>query len=83
MENTFKMKEALNKEEAIVSILDVIQENPVWLNKCTNSLFIILKALSTKSQKFLLQKSIDEQVIGLFVDLKKEYYNYKDNTVWN
>lgn len=83
MKNTFKMKEALNKQEAIISILDVMQENPVWLNKCKNSLLVILQALSTKSQKFLLQKSIDEQVIDLFVELKKEYYNFKDNAVWN
>ena len=83
MNNTFKMKEALNKKEAIVSILDVMQENPLWLNKCKNSLLMILQALSKKSQKFLLQKSIDEQVIDLFVDLKTEYYTYKDHAVWN
>jgi len=83
MKNNFKMKEALNKQEAVISILDVMQENPLWLNKCKNSLLIILQALSKKSQKFLLEKSIDEQVIDLFVDLKKEYYNFKDNAVWN
>ena len=44
---------------------------------------MILQALSKKSQKFLLQKSIDEQVIDLFVDLKTEYYTFKDRAVWN
>ena len=40
---TYKMKEATNKEEAIISILDVINENPVWLNKITDGLYLLLK----------------------------------------
>jgi hypothetical protein len=83
MKTTFKMKEALNKEEAIVSILDVIDENPVWLNKITDSLFILVKTIEPEYKRFLLEKSIDEQVIDLFIKLKKEYYNFKDNTQWN
>ena len=43
MKTTFKMKEATNKEEAIISILDVLEENPLWLNKCTSSLAVVMK----------------------------------------
>ena len=83
MKNDFKMKEATNKEEAIVSILDVMKENPLWLNKVTDSLAILLKAMPGEYRQFLLEKSIDEQVIDLFVKLKTEYYNFKDNTIWS
>tara|TARA_R100000781_G_C4028420_1_gene109738 strand:- start:371 stop:622 length:252 start_codon:yes stop_codon:yes gene_type:complete len=82
MKTTFKMKEATNKDEAIVSILDVLEENPVWLNKCKSSLLAILQSLGTKSRKFLLNKSVDEQVIDLFVELKTQYYHYQDVTRW-
>ena len=83
MKTNYTMKEAINKEEAIISILDVVKENPLWLNKITDSLFILVKSIEPEHQKFLLEKSVDEQVIGLFVKLKKEYYNFKDNTQWN
>ena len=83
MENTFKMKEALNKKEAIVSILDVMQENPVWLNKCNSTLSCMVQSLSPQIRQNLLETTAEQFVIDLFVDLKKEYYNYKDNTVWN
>jgi len=43
MKTTYRMKEATNKQEAIISILDVLEENPLWLNKCTSSLAIVLK----------------------------------------
>ena len=77
------MKEATSTEEAIVSILDVIEENPLWLNKITNSLFILVKNIESEHKRFLLEKSMDEQVIDLFVKIKTEYYNFKDNTVWS
>ena len=83
MKTTFKMKEATNKEEAIVSILDVMEENPLWLNKITDGLFILVRNIESEHKRFLLEKSIDEQVIGLFVKIKKEYYNFKDNTQWS
>jgi hypothetical protein len=83
MKTTFKMKEATNKEEAIISILDVMKENPLWLNKVTDSLAILLKTIEEEHRQFLLEKSVDEQVISLFVKLKTEYYNFKDNTVWS
>ena len=83
MKTTYKMKEATNKEEAIVSILDVIQESLLWINKITDSLFILVKTIEDEHRRFLLEKSVDEQVIDLFVKLKTEYYNYKDFTQYN
>ena len=76
------MKEATNKEEAIISILDVMKENPLWLNKVTDSLAILLKTIEEEHRRFLLEKSVEEQVISLFVKLKTEYYN-NDNIIWN
>ena len=83
MYSNFKMLEATNKEEAIISILDVIEENPLWLNKITDGLFILVKNIELEHKRFLLERSLDEQVIDLFVKLKAEYYNFKDNTVWS
>jgi hypothetical protein len=83
MQSNFKMKEATNASEAIISILDVMKENPVWLNKVNGTLASLLKCLNYKEQAFLLSKQIDEQIIDLFVKIKTEYYNFKDNTQWN
>ena len=77
------MKEATNKEEAVISILDVLDENPVWLNKVNDGLFLLLNNIEVEHREFLLNKSIDEQVIDLFVKLKTEYYNFKDNSKCN
>jgi len=77
------MLEATNKQEAIISILDVVNENPVWLNKISDSLLILIRSIELEHKKFLLEKSLDEQVIDLFVKIKTEYYNFKDNTQWN
>tara|TARA_R100000963_G_C4628975_1_gene94494 strand:+ start:114 stop:347 length:234 start_codon:yes stop_codon:yes gene_type:complete len=77
------MKEATNKEEAIVSILDVVKENPVWVNKITDGLFILVKSIEDQHKQFILDKSVDQQVIDLFVKLKTEYYNFLDNTRWS
>jgi hypothetical protein len=83
MENTFKMKEALNKKEAIVSILDVMQENPVWLNKCNSTLSCMVQNLSPKIRQNLLETTAEQFVIDLFVELKTNYYKFKENFVWN
>jgi len=83
MKTNFIMKEATNTKEAIISILDVIKENPLWLNKVKNNILAVLKALNHDEREFLLNKSIDEQVVDLFVEMKKEYYNFKDVTQWN
>ena len=83
MYSNYTMKEATNKQEAITSILDVLNENPVWLNKVDDGLFVLLKNIEDEYKQFLLDKSVDSQVIDLFIKLKTEYYNYKENTVWN
>ena len=83
MKSNYKMKEAVNAKEAIKSILNVLKENPLWLNQVNDSLLLLLKAVDPDHQEFLLKKSVDEQVIDLFVKLKTEYYNFKDNTQWN
>lgn len=83
MKTNFKMKEAVDLKEAKISILDVMEENPLWLNKITNGLAILLKNVEKEHRQFLLDKSMDEQVIDLFVKLKTEYYNFKDNTQWS
>lgn len=77
------MKEATNKEEAIKSILNVVKENPLWLNKISDGLLVLVRSIEDEHKRFLLEKSVDEQVIDLFVKLKTEYYNFKDNTQWN
>jgi hypothetical protein len=83
MKSNYTMLEATNKQEAIISILDVVNENPIWLNKISDSLLILLRSIELEHKKFLLEKSLDEQVIDLFVKIKTEYYNFKDNTQWN
>ena len=83
MKSNYTMLEATNKQEAIISILDVIKENPIWLNKISDSLLILVRSIELEHKKFLLEKSLDEQVIDLFVKIKTEYYNFKDNTQWN
>ena len=87
MYSNFKMKQAINKEEAIISILDVIEENPLWLNKITDSLFILVKSIESEHKRFLLEKSMDEQVIDLFVKLREQEdkfnYDRKRPSVWS
>ena len=87
MYSNYKMKQAVNAEEAIISILDVVDENPVWLNKIDDSLFILLRNIEKEQQEFLLKKSLDEQVIDLFVKLRQQEdkfnYDRKRPSVWS
>ena len=84
MKTNFKMKEATNKEEAIISILDVIEENPLWLNKVTHPFYMWLKEITPRRRSYCLTNLLNSQnVIDLFVNMKQEYYNFKDNTQWN
>ena len=83
MYSNYTMLEAKDKNEAIISILDVLEENPVWLNKVTDGLFILVKNIEKEHKKFILEKSLDEQVIDLFIKIKTQYYNFKDNTQWS
>ena len=82
MKYDFKMKEATNKEEAIISILDVLEENPLWINKVNQSVHILL-ATDTETRKWILNEIEYDIVKTLFIEMKTEYYNFKDNTVWS
>ena len=73
------MKEATNVQEAITSILDVIEESPVWLNNNNSSLLTLVRNIEQEHKRFVLEKSLDEQVIDLFVEIKTEYYKFQDN----
>ena len=70
---------SINKKEAVTAILDVIEENPLWLNKVDDSLFILLKNIEPEHQEFLLEKSVDEQVTDLYVKIKSQYYEFEEN----
>ena len=75
MKTNFRMLEATNKKEAITSILDVIAQNPLWLNKCTSPLYCVVKSLTTnRRRKAWLNLCQWEQVRDLFVEIKTEYY---------
>jgi len=76
----WRMLEATTKPEAITSIIDVIQHNPLFLNKCTSSNFAITKAFDIKGQKYFLDKLVWEQLRDLFIEIKTEYYNSLDYT---
>ena len=91
MKSNFKMLEATTKQEAIISICDVMQKSPLFLNKCTSDLFVITKTLQTTKEglstytirKNFLNSLNFEQVKDLFIEIKTEYYNFKDKTEWN
>ena len=75
------MKEATNKPEAIISILDVMTENPLFLNKCTSNMFAVVYNLhTTKKRKQWLDLCSFNDVRDLFIEIKKEYYNSLDFT---
>tara|TARA_Y100000004_G_scaffold8539_1_gene9495 strand:- start:5765 stop:6019 length:255 start_codon:yes stop_codon:yes gene_type:complete len=81
MKTMYKMKEATNKLEAIISILDVMKENPIWLNKCTSKEFIVVYRLhNTKKREEWLNLMTFSDVRDLFIEIKKEYYNSIDWT---
>ena len=91
------MKEATNASEAITSIENVLIENPLWLNKCTSDLFAVVRqcwdlpmivkedgSVSSPEHKVsMLSMLHEQQIIKLFIEIKTEYYNFKDNTQWS
>ena len=79
MKTLFRMKEATNVQEAITSILDVIEESPVWLNNINSSILTLVRNIEQEHKRFVLEKTLDEQVIDLFVEIKTEYYKFQDN----
>tara|TARA_Y100000004_G_C8740175_1_gene337946 strand:+ start:346 stop:597 length:252 start_codon:yes stop_codon:yes gene_type:complete len=83
MKYDYKMLEATDKEEAIVSILDAVKHNAVWLNKCQSYFSRTVIALNEELRKKYLDELSKDDIIDLFIEFKTEYYNYKDNTVWS
>ena len=83
MKYDYKMLEATNKDEAIVSILDAVKHNAVWLNKCQSYIARTIIGLKTELKQKFLDLLSEEDVIDLFVELKTEYYHHKDFTQWN
>jgi len=77
----WKMKEATNKPEAIISIIDVLKHNPLWLNKCTSDVFAVVKSLKTsRSRRQWLNLMNFEQIKTLFIEIKTQYYENHTNT---
>ena len=64
----FKMKEATNKQEAIISLLDVQSNQPVLLPDNT-----VLTEYGLNILKFAV-------VRDLFIKVKETYYNSQDNS---
>lgn len=58
---------------------DVVEESPVWLNNINSSLLTLVRNIEQEHKRFVLEKSLDEQVIDLFVEIKTEYYKFQDN----
>lgn len=75
------MKEAVGKEDAIISILDVLKKKPLFLNKVTSPVYAVLSTLNTKRQReFWLQQLQWDVVRNLFIEIKTAYYNSQDNS---
>ena len=81
--NNFKMLEATNVKEAKTSILNVLEVNPLFTNKITNNLFVLLQNIEEENKKYLLDTFTNEQVLNLFVEIKTQYYYYIDVTQYN
>ena len=81
--NNFKMLEATNVTEAKKSILNVLEVNPLFTNKITNNLFVLLQNIEEENKKYLLDTFTNEQVLNLFVEIKTQYYYYIDVTQYN
>lgn len=79
----FRMLEATNVSEAKKSILNVLEVNPLFTNKITNDLFILLQNIENYNKKYLLDTFTNEQILNLFVEIKTQYYYYIDVTQYN
>ena len=76
--SSWKMKEATNKEEAVISILDVLTQNPVWLNKCDGELVPLLVQTKPAYRSSILKHASWELVKDLFIEVKTQYYSSID-----
>ena len=80
MYSEFKLLNAINAKEAKKAINHVLEHNPLFLNKVTGSLFIILKSLKEQDREFLFDKTPDELLIDLYAQIKDKYYEFQDIT---
>tara|TARA_R100000988_G_C3937514_1_gene134521 strand:- start:388 stop:651 length:264 start_codon:yes stop_codon:yes gene_type:complete len=80
MYSEFRLLNAINAKEAKKAINHVLEHNPLFLNKVTSSLFIILKSLKEQEREWLFEKTPDKIIIDLYVQIKEKYYEYQDIT---
>ena len=83
MKTTFRLLNATNTKEAIKAINHVLEHNPLFLNKVNNTLLIILKSLKEQEREFLLDKTPDETIKELYIEIKDQYYYFLDVTQYN
>lgn len=77
--DNFTMKEAINKEEAITSIMEVLKKAPLWLNKCTGQLVALLISTTPRTRKSILKNCSWDLVREVFIEIKTQYYEFNDN----
>ena len=76
MKTNFKMKEATNKEEAIMSILDVMEKKPNFIQNIDDIGFLLTcncTAMPSERIEWLDQFDFP-QIRDLFVKIKTAYY---------
>lgn len=80
MYSEFRLLNAINAKEAKKAINHVIEHNPLFLNKVTNTLLIILKSLKEEEREWLLEKTPDQTIKDLYIEIKDKYYEFQDVT---
>ncbi len=80
MYSEFRLLNAINTKEAIKAINHVLEHNPLFLNKVTNTLLIILKSLKEEEREWLLEKTPDQTIKDLYIEIKDKYYEFQDVT---
>ena len=80
MYSEFRLLNAINAKEAKKAINHVIEHNPLFLNKVTSSLLIILKSLKEEEREWLLEKTPDQTIKDLYIEIKDKHYEFQDVT---
>jgi len=57
---------------------DVLKENPLWLNKCTGDLSIILQNCSEALRPLVLESATKDVITDLYVEFKSKYYDFQE-----
>tara|TARA_R100000655_G_scaffold30255_1_gene60999 strand:+ start:65 stop:340 length:276 start_codon:yes stop_codon:yes gene_type:complete len=80
----WKMKGATNKAEAIISIIDALKKNRLWLNKCTSRNFAHLynMHITKKRENFLKLLSLND-IIDLYREIKKQHDDHYYSDIIN